>query len=216
MRICGGLKLDSFNSKSLIVGVIIGLVIGVGVGYIVSPNKVDISGLEQQITSLNTLLSSKNNEINAYKIQISDKNAEIQALSYQLYEKDIILSELEIDLEEKTTMIDSLMLLTPSIQKGEWNTITEFRGDISRTTEPFNVPVKDWRILWSSSATTVHGWLSVSLLSPEHAEFVDYFGHVGTAEPTTHYVYGLNGTFYFKIDSPQCEYNIEVQIFIPE
>lgn len=176
----------------------------------------DISKQEQKITSLNTLISSKENEINTYKIQISDKNAEIQALSSQLYEKDIILSELEMDLEEKTTIIDNFKLLTPSIQKGEWNTITEFKGDISRTTEPFNVPLKDWRILWSSSATTVHGFLSVSLHSPEYTGFLDVFGRVGTVEPTTHYVYGQKGTCYFNIDSPQCEYNIEVQIFIPE
>lgn len=108
--------MSSLSTRSMVVGLIIGLVIGAGVGSIVSPGVTDISELEQQIASLQTQISNKDDEIESLETQlalaggtdISDLELQIASLQTQIINKEDEIKTLNTQLSNIQTDISSM------------------------------------------------------------------------------------------------------------
>jgi len=74
--------------RVLVVALFIGLVIGFGIGYVVAPQGVDITELEQRVSDLEGQINGKNNQIATLQSQLSEKDELISEQQSQLTQKD--------------------------------------------------------------------------------------------------------------------------------
>lgn len=87
-------KMESmaFSTKSLVIGVVVGLVIGLVLGYGFSPQGVDTTELEQQISQLEW-------QVNTLQSQMEDKNEQIANLRSRIEELEALVPLVERRIE---------------------------------------------------------------------------------------------------------------------
>jgi len=215
------------ESKTIVLGIIIGLIIGSGITYLAIP-KLDISAINNQIIQLENKVESYENqivelqqEVNQLTDNLAEKNTQLTEkttdytllrsdynqikMNYdELFSNHTSLQEIYIELEEKFERILQLYNYTV----GPWNTIKIWSGSSSKTTELFSVS-NQIKISWNNEMGD-YSALTITLYTKESVIKGTWMINKEDPKGET-FAYVTPGLYYLEINPYYCRYEIRIE-----
>ncbi len=111
-------------------------------------------------------------------------------------------------------LIAMIMLLafTSVCYAANWQQVTTFTGSAGQTTDYFNIPTTEWRIVWTITPENEYGSFYTFIYSKGNALYVDSFDADTEQTTGTIYIHEGNKDYYLKMGAANLEsYTLKIE-----